>query len=71
MENIYRSTASYDNNPELIRRYRAGDNDAGEELVNLNRERSGFGTVEEKLEAISAAEAAAKLISMLSEKHML
>ena len=36
MENIYRSTASYDNNPELIRRYRAGDNDAGEELVNLN-----------------------------------
>ena len=36
MENIYRRTASYDNNPELIRRYRMGDNDAGEELVNLN-----------------------------------
>jgi len=30
-----------------------------EELVNLNRERSGFGTVEEKLEAIRLAEEAA------------
>ena len=36
MENLYRATASYDSNPELIRRYRTGDADAGEELVNLN-----------------------------------
>ena len=27
---------TYDKNPELIRRYRDGDNDAGEELVRLN-----------------------------------
>lgn len=36
MENLHRSAATYDINPELIRRYRMGDADAGEQLVSLN-----------------------------------
>lgn len=35
MNNLY-AKPSYDRNPELIERYRQGDNDAGEELVEMN-----------------------------------
>lgn len=36
MNNLYARTASYDHNPELIERYRGGDADAGERLVEIN-----------------------------------
>ena len=36
MNEIYEKSRTYDNNPELIERYRAGDETAGEELVRMN-----------------------------------
>ena len=36
MYSLYRKPASYDVNPELIERYRMGDADAGERLVEIN-----------------------------------
>ena len=33
---MYQKTTSYDANPELIERYRQGDSDAGERLVEMN-----------------------------------
>ena len=36
MNNLYEKASSYDKNPELIEKYRLGDMDAGEKLVELN-----------------------------------
>lgn len=36
MNELQRKTDTYDRNPELIERYRAGDEDAGERLVEMN-----------------------------------
>ena len=36
MNNSYAKTSSYDLNPELIEKYRRGDTDAGERLVEMN-----------------------------------
>ena len=36
MNNLYAKASSYDKNPELIAKYRSGDADAGEELVEMN-----------------------------------
>jgi len=36
MNNLYAKASSYDLNPELIEKYRAGDGDAGEKLVEMN-----------------------------------
>lgn len=36
MNEIYEKSRTYDNNPELIERYRAGDEEAGEQLVRMN-----------------------------------
>ena len=36
MNEIYEKTTSYDTNPELIARYRAGDSEAGDRLVEMN-----------------------------------
>lgn len=36
MKGIYEKTTAYDSNPELISRYRLGDEEAGEKLVEIN-----------------------------------
>lgn len=36
MNNLYAKASSYDLNPELIEKYKAGDGDAGEKLVEMN-----------------------------------
>ena len=36
MNELYEKQAVYDNNPELIARYREGDEEAGERLVEIN-----------------------------------
>lgn len=36
MNEIYEKSSAYDKNPELIERYRAGDGDAGDQLVQIN-----------------------------------
>ena len=36
MNEVYEKITAYDQNPELIERYRAGDEDAGERLVEIN-----------------------------------
>ena len=36
MNEIYEKSSAYDKNPELIERYRAGDGDAGDQLVEIN-----------------------------------
>lgn len=36
MKGLYEKTTAYDSNPELIARYRMGDEDAGERLVEIN-----------------------------------
>ena len=36
-DTVKRKEGRYDNNPELIRRYRQGDEDAGEQIVILNK----------------------------------
>ena len=36
MNEIYGKSTAYDRNPELIARYRAGDEEAGERLVEIN-----------------------------------
>ena len=36
MNELHEKTTSYDSNPELISRYREGDEDAGERLVEMN-----------------------------------
>ena len=37
MKELYERTSAYDSNPELIARYRAGDEIAGERLVEINQ----------------------------------
>ena len=36
-DTVKRKEGRYDNNPDLIRRYRQGDEDAGEQIVILNK----------------------------------
>ena len=36
MNELHEKTTAYDRNPELIARYREGDEDAGERLVEIN-----------------------------------
>ena len=36
MNELYEKSSAYDRNPELIERYRAGDRDAGDKLVEIN-----------------------------------
>ena len=36
MKELYEKTTAYDSNPELIERYRLGDEEAGERLVEIN-----------------------------------